>query len=367
MSAAACPTIPKPRRSSSTATVAGISVRGCSKPAWASTRPGWRDLDGDGRLDILSKPYNWDTPRVDVWLNRGLASASTAGAKDVTIRVDGAKTHQRYEGFGATTLTLVYPGTLGDALGPKLRPLVLDALYGQVRLSMGNISTSLLESPGGWDRRRNDNDDPLRIDWSGFDTFPADHAWRDVVRPGAKLALDNYSLEAKINWAWTSPWLKSIYQHDRQRCLDECAEQIEAMVVYWKKISGGVPRYVHLFNEPTSGNHEIGGADAAMVRDILKRRRRPAPQGRVRQDRLHRAQRGDGPAVARGGRGNPPRPGCPQVRCRGGLSCVSLRFALCFGSEDSGGVGPRPTRSRVDRGPRASAQTCAAATACRYG
>jgi len=29
------------------------------------------DLDGDGKLDILSKPYNWDTPRVDVWLNRG--------------------------------------------------------------------------------------------------------------------------------------------------------------------------------------------------------------------------------------------------------------------------------------------------------
>ncbi len=28
------------------------------------------DLDGDGRVDILSKPYNWDTPRVDVWLQR---------------------------------------------------------------------------------------------------------------------------------------------------------------------------------------------------------------------------------------------------------------------------------------------------------
>lgn len=26
------------------------------------------DLDGDGDLDILGKPYNWDAPRVDVWL-----------------------------------------------------------------------------------------------------------------------------------------------------------------------------------------------------------------------------------------------------------------------------------------------------------
>jgi len=29
------------------------------------------DLDGNGTLDILEKPYNWDAPRVDVWLNRG--------------------------------------------------------------------------------------------------------------------------------------------------------------------------------------------------------------------------------------------------------------------------------------------------------
>jgi hypothetical protein len=28
------------------------------------------DLDGDGDLDILGKPYIWDTPRVDVWLNQ---------------------------------------------------------------------------------------------------------------------------------------------------------------------------------------------------------------------------------------------------------------------------------------------------------
>jgi len=27
------------------------------------------DLNGDGALDLLIKPYNWETPRVDVWLN----------------------------------------------------------------------------------------------------------------------------------------------------------------------------------------------------------------------------------------------------------------------------------------------------------
>jgi hypothetical protein len=29
------------------------------------------ELDGDGDLDIVIKPYNNDTPRLDVWLNRG--------------------------------------------------------------------------------------------------------------------------------------------------------------------------------------------------------------------------------------------------------------------------------------------------------
>jgi hypothetical protein len=29
------------------------------------------DLTGSGRIDILNKPYNWQTPRIDVWLNEG--------------------------------------------------------------------------------------------------------------------------------------------------------------------------------------------------------------------------------------------------------------------------------------------------------
>ena len=28
------------------------------------------DLDGDGDYDLLGKPYNWETPRLDIWLNR---------------------------------------------------------------------------------------------------------------------------------------------------------------------------------------------------------------------------------------------------------------------------------------------------------
>ena len=200
-----------------------------------------------------------------------LAFVTCASANDVDIRVEGTKFRQLYEGFGATTLSLVHTGQLGDTLGPELRTKALDAIYGQVKLSMGNLAIGLLESPAGWDHRSNDNDDPQAVHWNGFDTFQADGMWNSVVKPSIALGLDNYSLEGKINWNWGSPWLREMYHTDRERCLDECAEQVEASVAYWRKIAGSVPRYVHLFNEPTSGNCEIADADAEMVRDIIKR------------------------------------------------------------------------------------------------
>lgn len=39
------------------------------------------DLDGDGDLDLLNKPYTWETPRVDVWLNLGSPTATGTPAR----------------------------------------------------------------------------------------------------------------------------------------------------------------------------------------------------------------------------------------------------------------------------------------------
>ncbi|MGH9834146.1 MAG: FG-GAP repeat domain-containing protein [Blastocatellia bacterium] len=57
------------------------------------------DLDGDGDPDILNKPYNWEAPRVDVWLNNG------AGA-----RKHGYEVHPHGN------------GTLFDLLAAELKP-----------------------------------------------------------------------------------------------------------------------------------------------------------------------------------------------------------------------------------------------------
>ncbi len=56
------------------------------------------DLDGDGDLDILNKPYNWEVPRVDVWLNNGTGK----------LKVKPSKPRQTAAGTGAS-----FKGPLG--------------------------------------------------------------------------------------------------------------------------------------------------------------------------------------------------------------------------------------------------------------
>lgn len=40
------------------------------------------DLDGDGDLDILGKPYDWQTPRLDVWINNVVSQDTTTVADE---------------------------------------------------------------------------------------------------------------------------------------------------------------------------------------------------------------------------------------------------------------------------------------------
>lgn len=75
------------------------------------------DLDGDGYLDILGKPYNWDTPRVDIWLN-DLSVSLDAWERHV---VD-AETDEPWKKFFITN---------GDINGDQLEDIITGAWWYQ--------------------------------------------------------------------------------------------------------------------------------------------------------------------------------------------------------------------------------------------
>jgi hypothetical protein len=69
---------PDPDHSEAKAWIFYGNGRGEFRQTELVTGHGWHegrlaDLDGDGDIDILNKPYNWQTPRVDVWLNQRIA------------------------------------------------------------------------------------------------------------------------------------------------------------------------------------------------------------------------------------------------------------------------------------------------------
>ncbi|MCC6167489.1 MAG: hypothetical protein IT329_09710 [Caldilineaceae bacterium] len=195
---------------------------------------------------------------------------AAAPAGPVIVVVDAALEHQRMDGFGAGHTSLVYAGTLGDVLNPDLRRQAIAAVYGQVGLHIGNLEAALLESPGGWEALANDNDDPTRINWAGFDTSSIDAMKSAVVDLAQPYGFDGYCLAQKVNIRWASPWLKELRTANYPRYLAEVAEQVTAGAVYWRDTYGIVPRYLMLFNEPLSGNGELDGGTTQEVVDIIK-------------------------------------------------------------------------------------------------
>ena len=77
------------------------------------SRPG--DLDGDGDADILTKPYRWDAPRVDVWINTTRKPEVSHNSLDnwVYIQVDGSRSGRAF-GLAMGTATSL-PGHTSTA------------------------------------------------------------------------------------------------------------------------------------------------------------------------------------------------------------------------------------------------------------
>ena len=75
----------------------------------------------------------------------GLVLATTPVRADVQVAIDNTKPHQTMQGFGATTISLVFNAL--DNVPTASRTLAIDALFNQVKLNMGNLEVEPFESP----------------------------------------------------------------------------------------------------------------------------------------------------------------------------------------------------------------------------
>lgn len=195
---------------------------------------------------------------------------------DTAITVDGGARRQAIAGFGVTYVPLIYGG-VGDVLTPSQRERAVDALFNQARVRTGDLTT-FFEAPSSstletfFGAQANDNGDPADLDPDGFY-----YGYAETLRTGlvdvAGARFDLYP-GVRVNVRWASQWLAEIRESDYDRYLEECAEQVLAGITWWQETYGEEPRYAHLFNEPTSGNQELGTPPARPASEVVDIARR---------------------------------------------------------------------------------------------
>ncbi len=210
----------------------------------------------------------WTKLLVGGCLSVTLAQAASGA---VLVRVDNAVEHQVMEGFGATHGSLVYDRPGGDTLTPAQRAEAIEKVYGQVGLSMGNVSLGIIETTAGWDGMQNDNNDPFAINPGRFQWTGSDAVKEKLVDLAEPYGFDNYYLHGGISSRWANPWMRSLSHQDY---VDEGAEMLLAAAIHWRDEYGIVPRYIMPFNEPLSGNRELqrggGVGTTQLVVDLIK-------------------------------------------------------------------------------------------------
>lgn len=183
------------------------------------------------------------------------ASPGASPSADVTVIVNGSAQYQTLDGFGQAEPSTLGPYPTGPNISDSLRATAVEKAYREVGIDMGIIG-SLLESPGDYSQRANDNSDPFTINWLGFNPIYLNAAKTYVVDLAKPYGFSNYYLGAEApNVRWASPWLNAIRDSNYGTFLDEVAEQVVANMTYWKNTYGDSLPYYQLGNEQASGNH----------------------------------------------------------------------------------------------------------------
>lgn len=190
----------------------------------------------------------------------------------VVITVDAASSRQVVEGFGGTTLSLVFGGE--DFLGGR-RAAAVRAAFDQVGIRQGLLRVGVVEAPAAatdpFGQRRNDNADPMVVDPGGFNFTGAVTLQQAVLVPAATWGYRTRELGPLLDLRGALDWLQEIRASNYERYLDESAEHVLAVMQHWRDANGETPRLLHLFNEPTSGNRELRSSSTQEVVDLVKR------------------------------------------------------------------------------------------------
>jgi O-glycosyl hydrolase len=195
-----------------------------------------------------------------------------AAGDEVVFEVDNGVVRQTVDGFGSTTVSLVYPN--GDHLG-AYRQAAIAAAYGTVGISLGTVSVGVVEAPANatdvYGQRGNDNSSPAVMNPSGFNFAGSDDMLQRVLVPARAFGYAGLQLGPLVSLAGPLDWLKPIRASDYERYLDEVAEHVLAVMQHWRDAYGLTPRLVHLFNEPTTGALELQSTSIHEMVDIVKR------------------------------------------------------------------------------------------------
>jgi hypothetical protein len=191
-------------------------------------------------------------------------------AGPTTVVIDAAATRQTWHGVGANVRAPVLGGGR-DVMPAAARAKAADLLFRAIGIRVGKLDSQLLESPGSYAQRRNDNDNPLALSWSGFQTAALDSVRRTVLDLPEAKPFDGFQIGQMVNTRWASPWLAALRGRDYQRYLDEAAEQTVAACTYWRRVHGRVPDLWQLFNEPLTGNREVAGGSRRDLVDLVTR------------------------------------------------------------------------------------------------
>ena len=197
-----------------------------------------------------------------------LVLVGASARADVAVTIDNGRPHQTMQGFGATTISLVFNAT--DNVPAALRTQAIDATYNQVKLNMGNLEVEPFEAPAS-NVYAPANDDGSPSTFGAFNWIQSDNMMQKVVTPGAAFGLDHYWLGPVVSTGFSLPWAPALRSSNYQLYLDELAEHVAAVAIHWRDAYGATPEYLQLFNEPLSGNGELGGGSVAEIIDIIKR------------------------------------------------------------------------------------------------